>query len=115
MPTTPTKSPFSARETERILARRKKWTDALRSGKFKQGHRALHWEVRGTYCCLGVADVVCNLKNECGGVLDFRNLLKLGLSESQQGFLASKNDKGYDFKFIANEIDKMPIKKEGAL
>jgi hypothetical protein len=35
---------------------KKKWLAALRSRKFKQGHRALH-NGKG-YCCLGVACVV---------------------------------------------------------
>jgi len=115
MPTTPPKSPFSARETERIIARRKKWTDALRSGKFKQGEGSLHMEA-GSHCCLGVADIVCSLRNYFDGVLGTSNLRKLGLSSDQQQRLTNLNDvDSKSFKFIANIIDKMPINKEGAL
>lgn len=31
-----------------------KWTEALRSGEFKQGRRQLYSPLRDTYCCLGV-------------------------------------------------------------
>jgi len=42
---------------------RKRWLAALRSGKYKQGHGALHTDTAGKqhrYCCLGVACEVFN-------------------------------------------------------
>jgi len=40
-----------------------KWVQALRSGDYKQGEKAL--KINGTHCCLGV---LCDLhKQECGG------------------------------------------------
>ena len=41
-----------------LNANAKKWVEALRSGRFKQGKNALHKKREGeddTYCCLGVA------------------------------------------------------------
>ena len=32
-----------------------KWVDALRSGEYVQGHRALYEGLTHTFCCLGVA------------------------------------------------------------
>lgn len=43
-----------------------KWIEALRSGKYKQGHCRLRKKDRTTgvvrYCCLGVAAELCGLK-----------------------------------------------------
>lgn len=54
---------------QHIINRRKKWADALRSGKYKQGRYALHKKYADgadAYCCLGVA---CDLfKDEVGGL-----------------------------------------------
>ena len=36
---------------------RKKWADALRSGKYTQGSHTLH-DGNGSYCCLGVLQVI---------------------------------------------------------
>lgn len=41
-----------------------KWLKALRSGDYKQGKSALHNKTDNTYCCLGVAAVVCGHKPE---------------------------------------------------
>lgn len=39
-----------------------KWLAALRSGEYQQGKYELYAD--GTYCCLGVANKVCNLQEE---------------------------------------------------
>ncbi len=41
---------------------KKKWVEALRSGKYKQG--ILHLTYLGKYCCLGVLGKVCGLSDE---------------------------------------------------
>lgn len=45
-----------------------KWIEALRSGKYKQGKGRLYTfnnnNNESTYCCLGVAGLVCGLSNE---------------------------------------------------
>lgn len=49
--------------TKKQIANRKKWVEALRSGKFKQGKR--HLNANNKFCCQGVA---CELfKDEVGG------------------------------------------------
>lgn len=47
---------------EEQKAHRKEWVNALRSGKFMQGRKALHIESTNSYCCLGVACVVAGKK-----------------------------------------------------
>lgn len=108
---TDTSSPFGPRETQRILARRKKWTDALRSGEFKQTKGVLHED--GKYCCLGVANEVCRLKSDGVALLGLPELLKLGILDATQYGLSELNDeKGKSFKHIARAIDRLPIEKE---
>ncbi len=110
------KTTFGPRETQRIIARRKKWVDALRSGEYPQGLRRL----RSTdpaeptkYCCLGVADEVCKLKNSDNGSLNPAQRLKLGINRDHQGELISGNDSlGKTFQELADMIEKLPIVKE---
>jgi hypothetical protein len=41
-----------------------KWLEALRSGEYKQGKGYLYNSVDNTYCCLGVAGVVCGMDKD---------------------------------------------------
>ena len=41
----------------------KKWFEALDGGEYKQGKGVL--ESGGRYCCLGVANKVCKLEENC--------------------------------------------------
>lgn len=41
---------------------KKRWVEALRSGKYKQGQYSLY--SNGYYCCLGVAGLMNGLSNE---------------------------------------------------
>lgn len=107
---TPAKSPFGPRETQRILARRKKWVDALRSGKFKQGRGALR-SPDGSFCCLGVADEVCKLKDPSSYLLRSTGA-KLGLNQELQHQLYTMNDVDrVSFCEIAKAIETLPIVK----
>lgn len=56
-----------------------RWITALRSGEFKQGETFLYTPEKDTYCCLGVANKICELKetNSCGLTGTYR---KIGLS-----------------------------------
>lgn len=115
------KTTFGPRETQRIIARRKKWVDALRSGKFQQTTQLLHRDTVDEsgqpitkHCCLGVADLICNLKQKKDrATLDTPHELKLGLSSSDHCRLWTANDDdGLNFNQIADMIEKLPIVKE---
>lgn len=116
-------------------ANRRKWIKALRSGKFKQTRGAIArrlrteaekytWESEPTkiatcpsdgtsFCCLGLAAKVCDLKdnvNSAEGKLLSTSLDLLGLSCDQQSRLISLNDHAkYSFKKIADVVEKLPI------
>lgn len=45
---------------------KKMWVDALRSGKFKQGHGTLYNSYRNEYCCLGVLQTLVEPENKYG-------------------------------------------------
>jgi len=40
---------------------KQKWTAALRSGEYKQGHSSLYHYFNNSYCCIGVACVVAGI------------------------------------------------------
>ena len=108
------------------------WVAALRSGKYKQGKRALH-PTPDTYCCLGVA---CDLyqramgeswQNDNSSILSFwgnaqvlppRVRLWLGLTFPTSTYLkedgrtyeslANLNDRGVTFNEIADLIESEP-------
>lgn len=103
---------------------KKRWIEALLSGKFVQGQKRLR-PTKDTYCCLGVLAKVegetfrkgRKLGNDYGirgdeskeratGMLPKWFLEKVGLSERQQGKLASKNDAGADFPTLATYIQR---------
>lgn len=103
----------------KILARRKRWIDALKSGKFKQAYFKLHTKVGNDnkYCCLGVALKVCNFKynqdtptTRCTTTLSFLNLKKLGLNIRDQSSLMGLNDyQRKSFPEIAAFIETLPV------
>lgn len=106
---------------------RKVWVEALRSGEYKQGKRALR--TGDAYCCLGVA---CDLyrKHENGPdwgqpfddwTYDFlghggdlpkrvRDWLGLRTPDGHHGLasLANLNDRGETFEYIAYLIESEP-------
>jgi hypothetical protein len=106
----------------------KRWTTALRSGKYKKGKDALRIKAKNgdKFCCLGVlCDIVApNAWDEEYDGLDmgqwvFHNKAQdshlicalsdeLGITLDQQKELAILNDKGRKgFGYIASKIEKM--------
>lgn len=104
----------------------RKWVEALRSGKYQQGHQALC--KNGAFCCLGVACDVMKIQAStalCGrtaygpsgdrwtGVLPRVAIIDMGLrSESGSGrdgqVLWAINDSGKTFAEIADLIEADP-------
>lgn len=107
---------------------KKKWVEALRSRKFKQGQAALKETISGekdkyTYCCLGVLHEVSggkwhqfyNYPTYFTGVKHTSNASNVfldgkcfsqGLTRDEQNKLAEMNDDGKKFYQIANWIEK---------
>ena len=84
---------------------KKKWVNALLSGKYKQGKNALNHSRR--YCCLGVAVKACDGRTPLNqGWLNPSDLRRFGFSERIQEELASLNDAGVPFDMIAGLIDE---------
>ena len=115
----------------------KKWVEALRSGRFKQGKGRLWNPTTDEYCCLGVASELYAAENpeyvvksdgnnkhygftvEAGGwigILDPTVSDWLGLAELDGRFsrgglnpsLAGLNDQGSSFQEIADIIESQP-------
>lgn len=105
---------------------RQKWIDALRSGEYEQGHRALK-DSDGRYCCLGVlcdvagavwtetapigsmARFACSVNGTLSSISTLGpNLYKeLGLDCSREITLWGMNDNtGASFKEIADWIEQ---------
>jgi hypothetical protein len=117
--------------TKEILERRKRWVEALRSGKYEQGGGYLHRD--GRFCCLGVAcDIFkdeANVRvrgklvvtyNSKQGILPAQMAKFLGIdSDGRYGegchSLADDNDDGETFPEIADTIECVFIQPfEGA-
>ena len=104
---------------------KQRWTKALRSGKYKQGQKALHCN-EGKFCCLGVfADIEHDGYWELiggtwgiklphferatfhsSGSLPAKFRDQFGLHEEAQGELITMNDSGVSFKEIADWIEE---------
>lgn len=111
---------------------KKRWVEALRSGKYKQGRQYLR-DQSDQYCCLGV---LCDITEkgkwyEAVSVTDRRKPVyryvplgrtegtiaylprdiqdKAGLTTSTETTLAKMNDKGWSFKKIADWIEREDI------
>ncbi len=107
------------------------WIKALNSGEFKQGMGSLktitrEGEVR--HCCLGVLCEIAKIKEDAlfalvdgSTVVEFKGHAKtflpehlankISLSWSVMNDLAKLNDKGYDFKYISEEIKRYYFNK----
>ena len=99
---------------------RKRWLEALRSGKYEQGTDALRREEK--FCCLGV---LCDIYDPSGwkGVsegliggnrihiegshtLPAKEVMDaVGLNAAQASGLAGMNDRGTSFTVIAHELE----------
>ena len=99
--------------TKKQLAMRAKWTEALRSGEYQQGRRALR--DGDAFCCLGVA---CDLYDRTawdgnaftqGPWVAYLTLLETVADSFGVGgighFLSKANDFGATFDDIADAID----------
>ncbi len=89
---------------------KRKWVEALRSGKFKQGKGQLYITKDNSYCCLGVFCKINDLPYK------YPQLTKYGISTDIQNDLFDlndnrSNDKGEEigsksFEFIADYIEE---------
>lgn len=90
----------------------KKWADALRSGKYKQGQGYLHDEDEDTYCCLGVLHKIVWGRNPAQGeshISDSFNVVPevYQLSQEDEANFISMNDgQKFTFERIADYIEK---------
>jgi hypothetical protein len=96
---------------------KRKWVNALRSGKYTQGTSQLYSRNGQSYCCLGVACAVAGLdKDEFSGLSfipdkigfnDVPTLLRGGDEGTTPNKLAIFNDdKKRSFKWIASYIER---------
>src|SRR6476620_9902297 len=97
-------------ETKLPKGFKKKWVDALRSGRFKQGQIYLYDSEDSTYCCLGVAEIVAgNVKSNIAehtfpkkiNGCKSPDILLLDKNEKLPQELASMNDNEIPFEVIA--------------
>ena len=89
---------------------KKKWVEALLSGKYKQGDGALYDSWDRTYCCLGVLRS-CAKRGDTRArgfeeLLNDEQLSEVGLTHAVQKKLATLNDRGVPFDMIAGLIDE---------
>lgn len=104
--------------------KQKKWIKALKSGKYKQSKNTLYNKETAGYCCLGVANEVCDLKEKSDSTL-LNAYKKLGLNDDdgeivdgykfprgkkKYRYLTDMNDKGVSFSKIAEFIESHPEK-----
>lgn len=96
---------------------KKKWVDALMSGKYEQGHSRLKFA--GLHCCLGVACEVVGAKNieEKGYIVNTENSVIEGIEKIPDlihgnsrnpvvAQLTNLNDNEVPFEVIAGVIDE---------
>jgi len=86
---------------------KKRWVEALRSGKYEQGKFTLISPNR-KFCCLGVAfDLLHPGEYTVLKALTYQQRKKIGLGRAEQLCLTMKNDYGkQSFDDIANWIEK---------
>ena len=87
---------------------KRKWVEALRSGRFVQGQHVLHNAANDTYCCLGVAREVCSLSSSSHTMLRDVYSEYIFLSKKTQDFLSRQNDSveaPWNFAQIADWIE----------
>lgn len=87
---------------------KKKWVDALMSGKYEQGSGLLFYA--GQYCCLGVLGECAGMSREemYGiGLLRYAPVVgRLPISRDAENHLAELNDEGIPFEVIAGFIQE---------
>lgn len=114
------KEKFTAWQHRRRI---KKWVKALRSGKYKQGRRALHHLPTDTFCCLGVLCEISDVavKHRPKGIdnvyyagnamtlpISVQNWIGINSDNPKvKGLeLAAWNDRGEPFEKIADLIEE---------
>ena len=80
------------------------WIEALRSGKYEQCRGRLKGGNQGLsgYCCLGVAEEVCNAPRKSKYGLDYRYLR----GEQQSDLIRMNDAERMSFKRIADYIEQ---------
>jgi hypothetical protein len=95
---------------------KKKWVEALRSGKYRQGYGYLRY-VTDEFCCLGV---LCDIYDKTLWIRNAWNYFykyqvgtipgeiadKIGITIDEQSALITKNDRPEDFSGIADFIER---------
>lgn len=110
---------------------RKKWVDALRSGKYKQGTGCLR-NTSNHFCCLGV---LCDIYGEGLWISAGKNdqyffdlyneqtaeilpnyiLNAVGISSNDQEALMAMNDSGDSFESIAKVLEAPSTQRRGGI
>lgn len=89
---------------------------ALKSGEYKQGKSKLETVVgpETTYCCLGVANKICDLGIDPKSLLLHQDGLNgyIFFPKRVQQLLAGLNDTGYPFSSIADTISNIKKARE---
>src|SRR4051812_8813302 len=84
----------------------KKWVDALRSGKFKQGRSSLtqkHPDGTLTHCCLGV---LCELAVEAGILQPAFEYDELPSDPTPVKRMAYATERGTEYQWLPIEVQK---------
>lgn len=85
---------------------KKRWVEALRSGRYPQGKGLLR-DVNGNYCCLGVLEEIREKNIDPFATMpDQHDLVaNVGLEWNMAVSLAEQNDDGIPFDEIADSIE----------
>ncbi len=84
------------------------WLEALKSGKYTKGKGKLsRSNLNGMcYCCLGVAEIVCDIERCSPEYLDKAKAFEFGLSHEMQKKLALINDETETFDEVIKYIEE---------
>jgi len=93
------------------IEKAKKWSDALRSGKYKQCHNTM--KDGNSYCCLGVAfKEILDNKTLPGSISRYDSVatvLQFGLNDEAK-FIRMNDQQKKSFPEIADYIDSLILK-----
>lgn len=84
------------------------WSDALRSGKYKQSQEGVLLDGRGRFCCLGVLGAVCGLDPDV-----LRGSPFLGgevITDATQQMFAGLNDDDTEYHEDGTYTDTDPLR-----
>lgn len=85
---------------------KKRWIEALRSDKFKQGTGVLHNTTKNTYCCLGVACRIIHPRKDFknSGTLSSYNTKSIKIPDILKG---DNSKKSYDYNPVVDKLINM--------